>query len=102
MNAVKRIEIIANYTELERILKGLDQAGVPGYTVIRDVAGKSTRGDGKHDLAMTMLDNVYIVAFFPPEKLDAVASNIRSILNKLGGSCFISDAMELRTTKCVG
>ena len=102
MNAVKRIEIIANYTELERILKGLDQAGVPGYTVIRDVAGKSTRGDGKHDLAMTMLDNVYIVAFFPPEKLDAVVANIRAILNKFGGSCFISDAMEMRTTKCVG
>ncbi|HAZ47632.1 MAG TPA: transcriptional regulator [Cyanobacteria bacterium UBA11369] len=102
MNAVKRIEIIANYIELERILKGLDQAGVPGYTVIRDVAGKSTRGDGKHDLAMTMLDNVYIVAFFPPEKLDAVVANIRAILNKFGGSCFISDAMEMRTTKCVG
>ncbi len=102
MNPVKRIEIIANYIELEKILTGLDRAGVPGYTVIRDVAGKSTRGDGKHDLAMTMLDNVYIVAFFPPEKLDAVVENIRSILNKLGGSCFISDAMELRTTKCVG
>ncbi|MFB2982124.1 P-II family nitrogen regulator [Microseira sp. BLCC-F43] len=96
------MEIIANYTELERILKGLDKAGVPGYTVIRDVAGKSTRGDGKHDLAMTMLDNVYIVAFFPTEKLDAVVGNIRAILNKLGGTCFISDAMELRTTKCVG
>lgn len=102
MNIVKRIEIIANYTELERILKGLDKAGVPGYTVIRDVAGKSTRGDGSHDLAMTMLDNIYIVAFFPPEKINAVAENIRAILNKFGGSCFISDAMELRTTQCVG
>lgn len=102
MNTVKRIEIIANYIELERILKGLDKAGVPGYTVIRDVAGKSTRGDGNHDLAMTMLDNVYIVAFFPPENLDAVAGNIRPLLNKFGGTCFISDAMELRTTQCVG
>jgi nitrogen regulatory protein PII len=102
MNRVKRIEIIANYIELERILKALDKANVPGYTVIRDVAGKSTRGDGKHDLAMTMLDNVYIIAFFPPENMEAVAENIRAILNKFGGTCFISDAMELRTTQCVG
>jgi nitrogen regulatory protein PII len=102
MNPVKRIEIIANSIELERILKGLDKAGVPGYTIIRDVAGKSTRGDGTHDLAMTLLDNVYIVAFFPPEKIDAVTEHIRPILNKFGGSCFISDGMELRTTKCVG
>ncbi|NJL09888.1 MAG: P-II family nitrogen regulator [Calothrix sp. SM1_7_51] len=102
MLAVKRIEIIANYVELEKILRGLEKAGVPGYTVIRDVAGKSSRGDGEHDMAMTMLDNVYIIAFCSPEKVTVVAESIRVILNKFGGSCFISDAMELRTTRCLG
>lgn len=99
MQAVKRIEIIANYVELAKVLEGLEKVGVPGYTVIRDVAGKSSRGDGTHDMAMTMLDNVYIIAFCSPEKINTVAESIRGILNKYGGSCFISDAMELRTTK---
>jgi nitrogen regulatory protein PII len=102
VNSVKRIEIIANYVELGKILEGLEKTGIQGYTVIRDVAGKSNREDGPHDLAMTLLDNVYIIAFCSPEKIDLISKNIRLTLNKYGGSCFISDAVELRTTKCVG
>ena len=101
MLPVKRIEIIANYVELGKILQGLEKTGIEGCTVIRDVAGTSTRDDGKHDLAMTMLDNVYIIAFCQPEKIAIASEVIRNVLNKYGGSCFISDAMELRTTKCV-
>jgi len=40
MESVKRVEIIAHSVELGKILDGLDKAGVPGYSVIRDVAGK--------------------------------------------------------------
>ncbi|NJL62957.1 MAG: P-II family nitrogen regulator [Methylacidiphilales bacterium] len=101
MLPVKRIEIIANYVELGKILQGLEKAEIEGCTVIRDVAGTSRRQDGKHDLAMTMLDNVYIIAFCQPEKIAIASEVIRNVLNKYGGSCFISDAMELRTTKCV-
>jgi nitrogen regulatory protein PII len=102
MQVVKRLEIIANFVELSRILEILDKAGVPGYTVIRDVAGKSTRSDGRHDLSLTMLDNIYIIAFFPPEKMSTVVEYLRPLLNKFGGTCFISDAMEIVTTQCVG
>jgi nitrogen regulatory protein PII len=102
MQSVKRIEIFANYVELGKIIDVLEKSGVPGYTVIRDVAGKSSRGDGAHDMAMTMLDNIYIIAFCAPEKIAIVEVNIRPILNKFGGTCFISDAMEVQTTQCVG
>ncbi|AFY34577.1 hypothetical protein [Calothrix sp. PCC 7507] len=102
MQSVKRIEIFANYVELPKILESLEYSGVQGHTVIKDVAGKSIRGKITDDLAMTMLDNVYIIAFFPPEQLPVVEVNIKAILNKFGGTCFVSDAMELETTKCVG
>lgn len=102
MESVKRIEIVVNYVELAKILEALDKAGVPGHTIIRNVAGKGRRGRVSDDSAMTMLDNVYVIAFFPPEKMTSVANYIRPILNKLGGTCFISDAVELLTTRCVG
>ncbi len=102
MEPVKRIEIVVNYVELAKILEALERAGVPGHTVIRNVAGKGRRGSVSDDLAMTMLDNVYVIAFFPPEKIDLVAASVKPILNKLGGTCFISDAVELQTTRCVG
>lgn len=100
MHLVKRIEIIANSVELAKILDSLKQAGVPGHMVIRNVAGQGFRG-GSEDLDMTMLDNVYIIAFCPPEKIKPVVETIRPILNKFGGACYISDAMEIRSVKCV-
>ncbi|MBD3884751.1 P-II family nitrogen regulator [Phormidium tenue FACHB-886] len=100
MNLVKRIEIIANAFELGKILDSLDKSGVNGHIVIRNVAGKGLRGSNE-DLDMTMLDNVYIIAFCMPEQLKAVVENVRPLLNKFGGTCYISDAMEIRSVKCV-
>ncbi|AFZ26801.1 nitrogen regulatory protein PII [Cylindrospermum stagnale PCC 7417] len=101
MRLVKRIEIFANYVELGKILESLEKSGIPGHTVIKNVTGKGRGGTASDDFAMTLLDNIYIIAFFPPEKLPLVEVNIRNTLNKFGGTCFISDAMELETTKCV-
>lgn len=100
MHLVKKIEIIANSFELSRILDGLDKSGVHGHAVIRNVAGKGLRGTAE-DLDMTMLDNVYIIAFCMPEHVKPVVENIRPLLNKFGGTCYISDVMEIRSTKCV-
>jgi len=100
MHAVKRIEIIANSFELGKILDGLKQAGVTGYMVIRNVAGQGLRG-GSEDLDMTMLDNVWVIAFCAPEKIKTTMEIIRPILNKFGGTCYISDAMEIRSVRCV-
>lgn len=100
MHLVKRIEIIANSFELPKILDGLDQAGVHGHAVIRNVAGKGLRGTTE-DLDMTMLDNVYILAFCAPEQMKPVVEKIRPLLNKFGGTCYISDVMEIRSVKCV-
>lgn len=100
MHAVKRIEIIANSVELAKILEGLDKAGVHGHAVIRNVVGKALR-EGNEDLDMTMLDNVYIIAFCMPELIKTVIEHIRPLLNKFGGTCYISDVMEISSVKCV-
>ncbi|WP_138497240.1 P-II family nitrogen regulator [Nostoc sp. PA-18-2419] len=100
MHLVKRIEIIANSFELGKILDSLDKSGVHGHAVIRNVAGKGLRGTAE-DLDMTMLDNVYIIAFCMPEEIKRVVENIKPLLNKFGGTCYVSDAMEIRSMKCV-
>lgn len=99
MHAVKRIEIIANSFELGKILDALKKAEVTGHLIIRNVAGQGLKGE--EDLDMTMLDNVYVIAFCAPEKIKPVVEAIRPILNKFGGSCYVSDAMEIRSTRCV-
>lgn len=98
MHLVKKIEIIANSFELGKILDSLEKSGVHGHAVIRNVAGKGLRAG--EDLDMTMLDNVYIIAFCMPEHIKTVAENVRPLLNKFGGTCYISDVMEIRSIKC--
>lgn len=100
MHLVKRIEIIANSFELSKILDALDHAGVHGHAVIRGVTGEGLRGSAE-DLDMTMLDNVYILAFCMPDQLTPVIEQLRPLLNKFGGTCYISDVMEIRSVKCV-
>ncbi|MBD2514965.1 P-II family nitrogen regulator [Nostoc sp. FACHB-973] len=100
MHLVKKIEIIANSFELGKILDTLDKSGVHGHAVIRNVAGKGLRGTAE-DLDMTMLDNVYIIAFCMPEEIKRVVENLKPLLNKFGGTCYVSDVMEIRSMKCV-
>lgn len=101
MNLVKRIEIIANSFELGKILDSLNQSGVQSHAVIHNVTGSGLRG-GNEDLDMTMLDNnVYILAFCPPSQLETVVEHLQPLLNKFGGTCYISDVMEVRSMKCV-
>jgi nitrogen regulatory protein PII len=100
MHSVTRLEIIASSVELDRLLTALDQAGVPGYTVIRNVMGKGTHGQTISDLDGNF-DNVYILAFFSPELTKPVVEAVRPILNRLGGLCYLSDAQEIRSVRCV-
>jgi nitrogen regulatory protein PII len=101
MQSVKRIEIMASSVELNKILAGLDKAEVPGYTVIHNVSGKSDRGTIPEDFALNNLDNVYVIAFCQIEKLEAVIEKLTPILNKFGGACFVSDAMQVAIVRCV-
>jgi nitrogen regulatory protein PII len=100
MHLVKRIEIIANSFELGKILDGLKQAEITGHIVIRNVAGQGLSGSSE-DLDFTRLDNIYIIAFCSPDKIKPAVEIIRPILNKFGGTCYISDTMEIRSTQCV-
>ena len=100
MHAVKRIEIIANGFELAKLLEALEKAGVHSHSVLRNVAGKQLHA-GKEDLDMTMGDNVYILAFCAPERLRPVVEAVRPLLNRFGGTCHITEALEVRSMKCI-
>jgi nitrogen regulatory protein PII len=101
MHLVKRIEIVSDSVELGKLLEGLEKAGISNYTVIHNVASKGFRGTAFDTSAVTMLDNVYVITFCPPDQIKPVVEIIKPILNKFGGSCWISDVMEIRSVKCV-
>jgi nitrogen regulatory protein PII len=101
MHTVKRIEIISDSVELEKIIKALEKVGVSSYTVIRNVVGKGVTGTVSNNFDMTSLENDYVIAFCLPDKANSLVEAIRPILKRFGGSCYISDCMEVHSMQCV-
>jgi nitrogen regulatory protein PII len=102
MHPVKRIEIISDSIELSKILAGLKAAGVVNYTLIRNVSGTGGRGNrDSSDLDMMSIENDYLIAFCSPDQVKKVGELIQPILNKFGGTCYVSDAIEIKSTRCV-
>ncbi|MBD2081635.1 P-II family nitrogen regulator [Leptolyngbya sp. FACHB-17] len=94
MHAVKRIEIISDSIELPKILTSLKQSEIDRYTVFRNLESSGVSGSDE------MIEMAYIIAFCAPEQLKDAIEKIRPILNRFGGSCYISDAMEVRSLNC--
>jgi len=89
---VKRVEIITTSLELDKVLDSLDSLNISGYSVIRNVIGKGSRGIADDDIEMSVLSNVYVLTTCPPEDVQTLVDRIRPILKKFGGVCLVSDA----------
>ncbi len=102
MDPVSRIEMIVSSQEVEKIINILETVGAPGYSLIRGVIGKSDWGTVSDDinLGSSKLSNVFIICYCPQEKVKPIVEKIKPILNKYGGVCYLSDAMEIRSVHC--
>lgn len=103
MHPVKKIEIIASSMELKKILAILDRVGVPGYSFIKNVEGKSSWGavSSDMDIGSSKLGNVYIICFCPPEMVKPIVTDVKPILNKFGGVCYLTDSLEITSIRCL-
>jgi nitrogen regulatory protein PII len=95
VQSVKKIEIITNSLELQKILKILDHAGVSGYTIIEDVTGKGHRGRVINDLESHALTNGYVMTICTEEQEHQLVEAIRPIIKKYGGVCIVTDAKSI-------
>ncbi|MCS7088760.1 MAG: hypothetical protein NZL91_08700 [Thermoflexales bacterium] len=96
MRAIKRVEIITDALEIERVAQLLEQHGVTGYTIIRDVIGKGERGIRRGDELSGVFKNSYLLTTCEPEQLPAIVEAVRPILKQRGGVCLVSDAMWVK------
>lgn len=92
MQAVKRLEIVADAVELPELLQLIERCGADGYTVIKDVQGKGGRGLREGDTVTDAMRNVYILVACPEPVARAIVERVRPILKRYGGICLLSDA----------
>ena len=92
MENVKKVEIVTNSLEMDKVLLTLEEIGISGYTVIREVTGKGDRGIASDDLESQILSNRYVMTVCTEEQQQTLVEAIRPILKKFGGVCIVSDA----------
>ena len=93
MQAVKRVEIVTDTLELDRVLELLDQAGVSGYTVVRNAEGKGHRGVRSGDDVTRVFQNSYVLTACTAAQVEQVVAAVRPVLRRVGGICLVSDAL---------
>jgi nitrogen regulatory protein PII len=91
-NDIKKVEIITDYVYLSRLVKLIDETGVSGYTVLKDVMGKGLRGNKDGHGITGGFKNCYIMVCCSDEEAYKVVAAIKPAINKYGGICIVSDA----------
>lgn len=91
MQAAKKVEIICDSLEVKNVLKLLEDFGITGYTIIRDVIGKGGRGERAGDDLTEVFKNSWILTVCTDDKIPDLVEAIRPILKKFGGVCLVTD-----------
>lgn len=95
MQNIKKVEIITDAREMDEVRTVLEELGVSGYTIVRDVIGQGHRGLQSSDDISGVFQNSYLLTTCEAEQVEVLAQAIRPLLKKRGGVCLVSDAQWL-------
>lgn len=97
MKIVDKIELIipSAYAQ-HRLLAKLDEWGIDGYSVIREVIGKGSSGFKEGDLPVDIGRNWYVLIACDPERTKTIVSAFRPVITKYGGLCLITESKMLK------
>ncbi len=93
---MKRLDLILSERELDSILKVIDAAGAPGYSIIKHVTGRGPHGAVSDSMDFSGLGaNAHVIVFCKPDILPAIRAGVQPLLDYYGGVAFVSDAEPL-------
>ena len=93
---MKRLDLIFSERELDAILKALEDADAPGYTVMKHATGRGPDTIVSEDMEFSGLGaNAHVIVFCEEDIIERIKVNIQSILNYYGGVAYVSEATNL-------
>tara|TARA_Y100001968_G_scaffold258686_1_gene245718 strand:- start:219 stop:500 length:282 start_codon:yes stop_codon:yes gene_type:complete len=93
---MKRLDLIFSERELDAVLKALEDANVPGYTIMKHVTGRGPERVVTEDMEFTGFGaNAHVIVFCEQDMINLIRDNIRSILSYYGGVAYVSEAIPL-------
>ncbi len=93
---MKRLDLIFGERELDAMLKSLEAAEVPGYTVMKHVTGRGPERIVSEDMEFTGLGaNAHVIIFCEQSVINRISEQIKPLLSYYGGVAYISEASPL-------
>ncbi len=93
---MKRLDLIFSERELDQMLKYLERAEVPGYTVMKHVTGRGPERVVSEDMEFTGLGaNAHVIVFCEQEFLNKIRKDVLEMLNYYGGVAYVAEAYSL-------
>ena len=93
---MKRVDLIFGERELDQMLKSLEKAEVPGYTVMKHVTGRGPERVVSEDMEFTGLGaNAHVIIFCEDNVIERIKENTMPLLNYYGGVAYLSEAFTL-------
>tara|TARA_Y100001968_G_C18794126_1_gene452590 strand:+ start:152 stop:433 length:282 start_codon:yes stop_codon:yes gene_type:complete len=93
---MKRLDLVFSERELDEMIKSLERANVPGYTVMKHVTGRGPESIVSEDMEFTGLGaNAHVIVFCDESLLPKIKEYISPILSYYGGVAYVAEANEL-------
>ena len=93
---MKRVDLILSERELDSVIKAIDAAGAPGYSVMKHVTGKGPHGSVSEAMDFSGLGaNAHVIVFCEAEILPQLRQGIQPLLRYYGGVAYVADAEPL-------
>lgn len=94
----KKVEIIIEVVKIPKIIRLIDEMGLPGYSILHNVEGRGFHGtrDAEGVGVTDVLRNDYVLIICTNEEAQLLLDEVAPILKKFGGICYISDVQKLK------
>ena len=93
---MKRLDLIFSERELNEVLIALENANVPGYTIMKHATGRGPERVVTEDMEFTGLgSNAHVIVFCEQEVIEKIWEHIRTTLSYYGGVAYVSEAIPL-------
>jgi len=100
LHSLKKIEIIVRGEKVPFVQDLLDESGVSGYTIHRDISGRGEHGF--HEGRLLFNDRAGLAMFFAvagEDTIQEIVDGLTPLFEKSSGVMFVSDTQVVRLNK---
>ena len=97
MFGVKKLEIIIEKRDLQKVLDVFEELNVPFYYVIKDVTGKDAKGVKHGEDLNDVFKNCIVTTITTPDLIEKIKIRLNEVFTRWSGLCIVYHNVEAMT-----